>query len=57
MVKKIIAGIFYAFSALLMAWVLLSYFDITIDNNSGAPVHSKYNLFVVCFDSGREAQN
>ena len=56
MIKKIISGTFYTVGALFLLWVFVSWVDIVADNNTADPIHSKYNLFVISSDFGREAQ-
>ena len=47
MIKKLIPVILKAAIVAALAWFILSWVDIVSDNNSAAPEHSAYNIFVM----------
>lgn len=49
MLKKLIPGVMLSPWLLFVVWAALSLIDIAADN-TGAAVHSKYNLFVLCLE-------
>lgn len=48
--KKIAYNIFSVFGVLLLVWIAWSFIDVVADNCTPAPVHSNFNIFVLCLE-------
>lgn len=46
--KRVLSGIFYTIIIILIAWFVLSYFDVVV-HNLDSPTYKSWNLFQLLF--------